>query len=165
MGVENAISEKKQPVYARNRILFQIFRIAEPLAHFRAGIECVVHFRHKIRGNKVVRVEYEISLVVGVFFEQPFKPVPQGVTLSLSGGIVVVQYEYGRACLFGNFPRTVGAVVRHDENIQQFLRVVLLFQAFDQIADDRFFIPRRDQYGVFVLYFRLLIFFRRNEYK
>ena len=115
-----------------------------------SGGEYVIHLRHVVLVEEVIRVEDQISVVVlfSVILEDLVEEIVQRVPLSdLFGRKTLVYYGSGFA---RTLRRVVGAVVRADERVDQLGGVVLLFDAVDQIVYDVAFVTGGDYYRIAV---------------
>ena len=94
----------------------------------------MVHLRHVVLVEQVIRVEDQIGVVVlfSVIFEDLVEEIVKRMPLSdLFGRKTLVHDGSGFA---RTLRRVVGAVVRADERVDQLGGVILLFDAVDQIV-------------------------------
>ena len=119
------------------------------------GVECPVHLFHIVRLENIVRVKDQISVkradtVVPVEFpEQILKCKAFGLAIGIKSLVT------DGAVLAGNLRSMIGAVVGNHKDRHQFLRVSLLMQTLEELADDICLVSGSDQNRIAMIMFCL----------
>ena len=130
-----------------------------------ASIVDLVHFAEVVHVQYVVRVEYKVGLItaIGVALLDALVSEVEGIPFS---DMVFVEplEDVCRSCTAGDGCRIVGAVVRNDEDVDEFLGIVLHADAVDEIPDDGDFVSGGNHHGIAMVPLRLLLwgFSRQN---
>lgn len=88
-------------------------------------------------------------MLAGILFEDAVEPVVHDPALSLAGKVVAfVDDGTGITRRLGG---VVGARVRHHEDVDQFGRIVLVFNRLDEVGDHRFLVMGGDEERIAML--------------
>ena len=146
-----AVADIPQPRNARNDVFGQVLAVGVAARAHDPRVERVVHLRYVVRLHEVIGVELDKKVVSVVVGHDLLKAVLQRVPRLLVPGIVVEMLENDRPGVPGDLGGVVGAVVRHDEHVEQFLRVIGIEKTLHRVADDGRLVARRydDSHSVF----------------
>ena len=112
-------------------------------------MEEVVDLRDVVRGGDVVRVERGVGVEGGFEIHLFGHLLHEEMEAESLGTLrrVVMLVDMGTA-FPGDTGGVVRAVVRDHENLDEFLGVILVSDAFNQVRNDLLFIPRGDDEGI-----------------
>ena len=155
------LAQEPQAIAGGDPVVAVVFGIAVARDDVVPGGKGFVDLAEVIAVNHVVRVKDEVGVV---FPPDAAQKIAQGE--ALADAAAVVPFEHPRAVRVRRLGGAVGAVVRHDVDVDQPGGIILPPQAVDQISDDGLLVACGDQNGEAVkraLRQRLCLFQQRHR--
>ena len=136
------LTQEPEGIAGGNPVCCVVFGVAVACHDTVAAVEDLVHLCNVVFVEQVVSVKNKIS-VVCIFFGGAVNDIEDVVERIAFADILLVKALIDDcARIAGDLGGVVGTVVRNHINIDEFGRIVLLFDALNQFADDGAFISR-----------------------
>ena len=133
---EACLAQEPQRIAGGNPVITEVLGVAVTgQRRILAGVEHLVHLADKVGIDQIIRIKHEkgiIGLLAFVLKDAVEQPVHR---IALADLYLIETLIHGRTRLARHRGGAVRAVVGHDEYIQQVRRIILCFQAFDQVSD------------------------------
>ncbi len=145
---EARFADEPQRGTRRHPVFGKVHRIAVACEDAEAGLEALVHLFEVMLVEPVVGVKHK-ERVIGVGrarFNHRVEQVGERVTFADLRRVKPL--DHVAAQVAHHLRGGIGAVVRHDPDVDEVGRVGLQLDVADQIADHRLLVARRDQHGV-----------------
>ena len=142
---ELRLAQEPRGIASGNPVRTIVLRVAVARRSLGAVVEGLVHLAEVVHVEHVVGVEHEISFVTAISVLGADRLDAEVKRVTLADLVEVVAAEHDGTRLLGNLGRVISAVVGHDEDVDEFLRIVLHLDRMDQVADDGAFVSSRNQ--------------------
>ena len=130
-------------VASRDHAVLRVLTITIALTCRHACAPCVIHACEEARVYQIIRVE-DADCVVAILLHQLINDLTQCVALG-AHRLGAFHNQCASAVRFAC--GVVGAIIRNDDHVIQFLGVILRHKRLDQVADDRLLVACGNQYS------------------